>query len=71
MWKPVGIRIKLQKKGKETMKKLRGFISLLLVMMLVMGLSAVAMAAEGDTYTITIKNESAAHTYEAYQIFKG
>lgn len=53
------------------MKKLRGFISLLLVMMLVMGLSAVAMAAEGNTYTITIKNESAAHTYEAYQIFKG
>lgn len=59
------------------MKKAKKLFAMLLALVLVLGLAAPAMAAgDGDsgtesTYTITIKNDKAGHTYGAYQIFKG
>ena len=48
------------------MKKL---VTLLLALVLVLAMAAPALA--DVTYTITIKNDTAGHTYEAYQIFAG
>ena len=48
------------------MKKL---VTLLLALVLVLAMAAPALADE--TYTITINNSTAGHTYEAYQIFSG
>ena len=48
------------------MKKL---VTLLLALVLVLAMAAPALADE--KYTITIKNDTAGHTYEAYQIFAG
>ena len=52
------------------MKALKKSLALLLALMLTLALGTTAFA-EGETYTITINNESAGHTYEAYQIFAG
>ena len=48
------------------MKKL---VTLLLALVLLLTMAAPALAE--DTYTITINNSTAGHTYEAYQIFSG
>ncbi|MDO4308180.1 MAG: isopeptide-forming domain-containing fimbrial protein [Eubacteriales bacterium] len=56
---------------KKTFKKIAG---LLLAMVMVFAMTATVFA-EGEntetTYSITIKNESTGHIYEAYQILKG
>ena len=49
-------------------------LALVLAMVMVLGLAASAFAEEGTTpttYSITINNSVAGHTYEAYQIFTG
>lgn len=51
------------------MKHMKRFASLFLAMLMAFAMTATAFAAE--TYTITIKNTTAGHTYEAYQIFTG
>ena len=51
------------------MKHGKKFASLLLALVMVLGLSITASAA--DTYSITINNNAEGHTYEAYQIFTG
>lgn len=51
------------------MKHMKRFVSLILAlaMTLAMGISVLA----AGNYTVTIKNESEGHTYEAYQVFAG
>lgn len=49
------------------MKKI---LAILLVLVMTVGLVP-AVFADETTYTITINNTNAGHTYEAYQIFKG
>lgn len=49
----------------KTMKKL---FALLLAVLMVMGMATTAMA---ENVTITIKNNSEGHVYEAYQVFSG
>ena len=51
------------------MKNARKLLALALTLVMTLALSVSALAA--GSYTITIKNETAGHTYEAYQIFKG
>lgn len=51
------------------MKHVKKFASLLMALVMVLGLSITASAA--DTYSITINNSAEGHTYEAYQIFAG
>lgn len=51
------------------MKHLKKLLSAILVM--AMALTMALPAAAAETYSITIKNDKAGHTYEAYQIFKG
>ena len=51
------------------MKALKKSLALLLALMLTLALGTTVFAAE--TYTITIENKLAGHTYEAYQIFAG
>ena len=48
-------------------------ISMVLTLMLVLGLATTAFAADETpaTYTLTINNATAGHTYEAYQLFSG
>jgi fimbrial isopeptide formation D2 family protein/LPXTG-motif cell wall-anchored protein len=65
------------------MKKFTKLLGIVLIMALVMSMGAIALAAEGDvtntpvntgSFTITITKDTtdkAAHTYGAYQIFKG
>ena len=45
-------------------------VSILLCLMLVLSMAIPAFAA-GETYTLTINNATAGHTYQAYQIFTG
>ena len=55
------------------MKKIRRLGTILLTMIMVLSMGAAAFAAEG-TYTITINKDAtdkSAHTYGAYQLFKG
>lgn len=57
-----------------TMRKLAGIaaiVTLASCMMAPMGMTAFAAAEEPTTYSITITNPSANHTYEAYQILSG
>ena len=49
------------------MKKLTG---VLLALVMTLSLATTAFADE-TTYSITINNSAAGHTYEAYQIFTG
>lgn len=51
------------------MKKMRKFAGFLLAMVMVFAMAGAAFA--DDTYSITINNSAAGHTYEAYQIFTG
>lgn len=56
------------------MKRMKKIVSILLAMVMVLGMSLTAFAADNKPWTITInKNEDdkADHVYEAYQIFKG
>ena len=52
------------------MKTMKRTLSVLLAMMMALALAIPAFAA-APTYTITINNDQAGHTYEAYQIFAG
>lgn len=55
----------------KTFKKM---LSLVIALAMVMAMGLTAFAEEAPTYTITITKDStdkAAHTYGAYQIFKG
>lgn len=58
------------RKGTYDMKLTRRITTLLLALIMVLSVSATVFA-EDTTYTITITNTSAGHTYEAYQIFTG
>lgn len=51
------------------MKKMKKVFAVLLAVIMVMGISLTAFAA--DSYSITVKNDAEGHTYEAYQIFSG
>ena len=51
------------------MKHMKKLVTLLLA--LIMALALVVPASAATTYTITINNAAAGHTYEAYQIFAG
>ena len=53
------------------MKRLKKAGALVLALLMTFVFAIPAMAAEGATYSITIRNENAGHTYQAYQIFKG
>ena len=52
------------------MKHIKKLASLLLVLVMVFALATTAFAEE-TTYSISINNSTAGHTYEAYQIFTG
>lgn len=52
------------------MKHIKKLASLLLALAMVFALATTAFAEE-TTYSITINNSTAGHTYEAYQIFTG
>ena len=52
------------------MKTVRKFLATALALIMTFALGTTVFAA-GDTYTITINNATAGHTYEAYQIFAG
>lgn len=53
------------------MKQAKKLASLLLVMVMVLSLTAAAMADENTPHTITITTEKEGHTFEAYQVFTG
>ncbi len=56
------------------MKNIKRIFAMVLALTLVLALTVTAFATEAGGYTITIKPKSgdnAAHSYEAYQIFKG
>lgn len=52
------------------MKSMKKLVTLLLSLVMLCALAMPAMA-EGTTYSITINNAVADHTYTAYQVFKG
>ena len=53
------------------MKHRKKLASLLLALVMALSLAVTAFADESTTYSITINNSTAGHTYEAYQIFTG
>ena len=53
------------------MKHIKKLASLLLALVMALSLAVTAFADESATYSITINNSTAGHTYEAYQIFTG
>lgn len=53
------------------MKHSKKLASLLLALVIALSLAVTAFADESTTYSITINNSTAGHTYEAYQIFTG
>ena len=53
------------------MRHIKKLASLLLALVMVLSLAVTAFADEPTTYSITINNSTAGHTYEAYQIFTG
>lgn len=53
------------------MKHSKKLASLLLALVMALSLAVTAFADESTTYSITISNSTAGHTYEAYQIFTG
>ena len=53
------------------MKNIKKLASLLLALVMALSLAVTAFADESTTYSITINNSTAGHTYEAYQIFTG
>ena len=52
------------------MRKVKKLLGLLLAAVMVLAMSVPAFAASGS-YSITINNAAAGHTYEAYQVFAG
>ena len=52
------------------MKTVRKFLATALALIMTFALGTTVSAAE-ETYSITINNATAGHTYEAYQIFAG
>ena len=53
------------------MKKMRRTWAILLALVLTVALAVPGFAAAPENYSITITNDQAGHTYEAYQIFAG
>ena len=53
------------------MKNIKKLASLLLALVMALSLAVTAFADDSTTYSITINNSTAGHTYEAYQIFTG
>ena len=53
------------------MKHSKKLAILLLALVMALSLAVTAFADESTTYSITINNSTAGHTYEAYQIFTG
>lgn len=55
------------------MKKMKKFVSLLLAVVMVLAMTTAAFAEENTTatYTLTITDTKAGHTYDVYQIFTG
>ena len=53
------------------MKHIKKLAGLLLALVMALSLAVTAFADESTTYSITINNSTAGHTYEAYQIFTG
>lgn len=53
------------------MKKAKRIFSAMLAVMLLAALLVIPASAAGETYTITIHNANAGHTYAVYQIFGG
>lgn len=53
------------------MKNFKNIIGLFLSLVMAFSVSFTAIAADPATYTVTIKDAPAGHTYEAYQIFAG
>lgn len=53
------------------MKNLNKWLSILMALVVLMGMTAGAAAEETGNYSITIKNTVQGHIYEAYQIFSG
>ena len=53
------------------MRHIKKLASLLLALVMALSLAVTAFADESTTYSITINNSTAGHTYEAYQIFTG
>ena len=53
------------------MKHIKKLASLVLALVMALSLAVTAFADEPTTYSITINNSTAGHTYEAYQIFTG
>lgn len=53
------------------MKHSKKLASLVLALVMALSLAVTAFADEPTTYSITINNSTAGHTYEAYQIFTG
>ena len=57
-------------KGEKEMKHMKKLTGVLLALVMTLSLATTAFADE-TTYSITINNSAAGHTYEAYQIFTG
>lgn len=53
------------------MKHIKKFLYILLALALVLNLGFTVLADDTNTFSITIENANAGHTYEAYQIFTG
>lgn len=60
-----------KRKGKKSMKQIKKLASLLLALVMALSMTVTGFAENEPTHTITITNEKAGHTYEAYQVFKG
>ena len=52
------------------MKKIKKLLAITMAAILTVSIGIVSLAA-GEDHTVTIKNETTGHTYEAYQIFSG
>ncbi len=53
------------------MKKIKQTVALALALVMTLAMSITVFADDPKTYSITIRNAVAGHTYEAYQIIKG
>lgn len=53
------------------MKYGKKIVSLMLTLVMLAAMTLTAGAADGTTYTITVNDTKAGHTYGAYQIFSG
>ncbi len=51
------------------MRKMKKLVSILLAMVMVLGMTCTAFAADSNTYTITVSNTTQGYVYAAYKIF--